>query len=55
MCDIAKLAQLAAAISDAVSVKYRLAVDDQDSEATLDALARRLQRDDSLGAAEADG
>ena len=47
MRDIARLAELAAAMRDAVSVpvsvKCRLAVDEQDSEATLDELARRLQ------------
>ena len=47
MCDIAKLAELAAAMRDSVSVpvsvKCRLAVDEQDSEATLDELTQRLQ------------
>ena len=47
MRDIARLAELAAKMRDGVSVpvsvKCRLAVDDQDSEATLDELARRLQ------------
>ena len=37
MRDIAKLAELAATMRDAISVKYRLAVDDQDLETTLDA------------------
>ena len=47
MRDIAKLAELAAAMRDAVnvpvSVKCRIAVDEQDSEATLNDLAQRLQ------------